>query len=226
MSIFSGIIGGCIGGAIGAAIWAGVSAGTGYEIGWIAWGVGGLVGFGVARGCKTGSPLAGTVAVVLTIGAILVGKYVAVDLAMKQEVGSEDQVIQQAVDRLQNDEFVVTYLCDDIVAERESAGQPVNWPPGVNPQEASQSSDYPADIWAEGAAQWDALSDQEKADLRNRLAAFVRQNVQAAYAEISGSAFRESFGMMDALFFVLAVGTAYKLGLRGSTAATGAPSSA
>lgn len=219
MSIFSGIIGGCMGGVLGAAIWAGVSAGTGYEIGWIAWGVGGLVGFGVAKGCKSGGALAGTVAVVITIGAILVGKYVAVDLALKQEVGSEDQVIQQAVDRLQSDEFVVTYLCDDIVAERESAGQLVNWPPGVNPQEASKQSDYPPDIWAEGAAQWQALSDQEKTDLRERIAAFLRQNIHATYAEVSGSAFRESFGMMDVLFFLLAVATAHKLATRGSQTA-------
>ena len=41
---------GLIGGAIGAAVWAGVVAVTQYEIGWIAWGVGGLVGYAVAAG--------------------------------------------------------------------------------------------------------------------------------------------------------------------------------
>ena len=46
MNMGRGIIGGALGGLIGAVIWAGISYFTGYEIGWIAWGVGGMVGLG------------------------------------------------------------------------------------------------------------------------------------------------------------------------------------
>lgn len=44
---------GLVGGLVGAAGWAGVARLTGYEIGWFAWGVGGLVGYTVALGIIT-----------------------------------------------------------------------------------------------------------------------------------------------------------------------------
>ena len=40
-------LGGLVGGAIGAAIWAGIVYAIHVEIGWLAWGVGALVGLGV-----------------------------------------------------------------------------------------------------------------------------------------------------------------------------------
>lgn len=50
LGIFGGAIGGTIAGIIGALIWGGIAYSSGYEIGWIAWGIGGLVGFGVLVG--------------------------------------------------------------------------------------------------------------------------------------------------------------------------------
>jgi hypothetical protein len=44
---FSALVGGLVAGAIGAGIWAVIAYFTGFELGWIAWGVGLLVGVGV-----------------------------------------------------------------------------------------------------------------------------------------------------------------------------------
>ena len=46
-NLTSGILGGAIGAVLGASVWAGVTGVTGYQIGWMAVGVGFLAGFGV-----------------------------------------------------------------------------------------------------------------------------------------------------------------------------------
>jgi len=48
----------------------------------------------------------------------------------------------------------------------------------------------------------------------------VRQHVQASYAEISKVSFLSSFGIMDLLFFGLAVVTAYQIAARGPATAS------
>ena len=44
MNRFGALAGGVVAGSIGALIWAAIAYFTGYEVGWVAWGVGGLVG--------------------------------------------------------------------------------------------------------------------------------------------------------------------------------------
>ena len=143
MNIIGGIIGGVLCGIIGAAIWAGISYGTGYEIGWIAWGVGGLVGLGCAWGSKGSGALPGTVAIIVTLLSILGGKYAAVELSIRKEIGSETEAVQSALAELQDDELVVSYLSDEIIEDRSSRGETVEWPPGVDPAEATKQSDLP-----------------------------------------------------------------------------------
>ena len=64
-----------IGGAVGAAIWAGIAIATDYEIGWIAWGVGVLAGFGVRAGSGgEDGPLLGGLAVLIACLSIMVGR--------------------------------------------------------------------------------------------------------------------------------------------------------
>ena len=82
------IVGGTIGGAIGAAIWAAIAAFTGYEIGWIAWGVGFLVGLGV-RICSPESYGAapGGTAAVISLLALAAGKMISLSIVAKNELG-------------------------------------------------------------------------------------------------------------------------------------------
>ncbi|NOZ39633.1 MAG: hypothetical protein GXP24_05340, partial [Planctomycetes bacterium] len=63
------IISGAIAGAVGAAIWAAVAYFANLEIGYIAWGIGGLVGVAVAATGKN-TTLAGVVAVLITIASL------------------------------------------------------------------------------------------------------------------------------------------------------------
>lgn len=198
-------------------IWAGISCFTGFEIGWIAWGVGGLVGLGCVWGSQGSGRALGVAAVVITLLSILAGKYAAVELSIRREIGSQEEVLQSAVAELQKDEVVISYLADEIVEERQSQGETIQWPAGVNPEEASQQSDYPVAVWSEAASKWEGMPTQEREQYREQLKEHVRTNVQAFFSNISSYGFRSSFGVMDLLFFGLAVATAFKIATNEST---------
>jgi len=101
------ILGGGVAAVIGAAIWAGIAYGTGYEIGWIAWILGGMVGFGIRLGGGRG-PTAGALAAILAVLAICGGKILTVNLtlpgAIEEEFAAElstesyDAIIRNAND--------------------------------------------------------------------------------------------------------------------------------
>lgn len=81
----SAILGAIAGAVIGAMIWAGIAIYTGYEIGWIAWGVGAAVGYGAhaleGRGMTTG-----IVCALLAALAILGGKVMAINHFVNEEL--------------------------------------------------------------------------------------------------------------------------------------------
>ena len=218
MGFLKGIPGGVIAGLVGAAVWAGIAYGTGYEVGWIAWGIGVIVGFGVASGSEGGTR-AGSLAAVISIFAILGGKYAAVELIMNKELPRQSELIEQALAKLENDEFVISVLADDIVAEREAHGQTIAWPRGVVPDEAEERSDYPSDIWSEASSQWNQMSKEDRQACRTEIGDAIRENIKEGYGtfwrEVSKEGFVSSFGVLDIVFIVLALVTAFKIAARG-----------
>ena len=60
------------------------------------------------------------------------------------------------------------------------------------------------------------MSTQEHEQYRDQLEEHVRTHIQAFFSNISSYGFRSSFGVMDLLFFGLAVATAFKIATRGS----------
>lgn len=76
--LFPALLGGLIAAVIGGAVWGGIAIWTGYEVGYVAWGVGLLCGMGVvmmSQG-KRGMPLQ-AVAVVSSVLGIVIGKYMS-----------------------------------------------------------------------------------------------------------------------------------------------------
>lgn len=69
------IIFGLVAALISAVIWAGIAVASGYEIGWLAIGVGFLVGKAVSLGGKGVTQFYGVVGAILALVGILVGKY-------------------------------------------------------------------------------------------------------------------------------------------------------
>lgn len=209
------VIGGLVGGAIGALLWAGVVVFTGYEVGWIAWGVGGLVGFGVAKGNEDGgrsSTAAGTLAVVIAVLAIVAGKYAGIQSIMP----SDDEITAMFMADFEREEYLISYVADEVVAEYVSQGRNVDWPSGTIPAQAAYEEDYPADVWAEAESRWVARSERERADFRSareaETVASLEESMPEIRAAIAGGGLAGSFTPMDLIFFGLAMVTAFGVG--------------
>jgi hypothetical protein len=204
------MIGGLIGGLIGAAIWAGVTLATNYEVGWIAWGVGILTGLGVrlAAGDQNEGFVPGITAAVLALLSIVAGKYAAVHFQLERAVAEAQEKAGAP-----SDEGLISNIADEIVEEFQKAGKPLKWPPGVNPNDVhSEEREYPPDVWAEAQRRWQSQPEAERNAIRDQARAQGRAILEQLKAQIRDRAFRESFSAMDALFFLLAVLTAFKIG--------------
>jgi hypothetical protein len=78
------VVGGLIGGSIGAAIWAAIAYFTQYEIGYVAWAVGGLAGAGCSVGARGYAGVtSGGFAAVIAVVAVLAGKFIAGSLILQ-----------------------------------------------------------------------------------------------------------------------------------------------
>lgn len=210
---FSAVIGGLVAGAIGAGIWAVIAYFTGFEIGWIAWVVGLLVGIGVALGNKNeGSVPAGVLAAVLAILSVVGGKYAMVRMVMP----GENELVATSIAALADDEVVISYLADGVVQEFEQQGKTVSWPDGSMPLQASVEGDYPADIWAIAATRWDAMSSRQRDAYRAEVRSDIQTSAAAFRDMMSQAGLLQTFGLMDIIFFMLAVVTAFKVGRKGA----------
>jgi hypothetical protein len=204
-----GIIAGVAGGILGAILWGVIASLTGFEIGWIAWGIGVLVGAGVAWGTEGGT-VPGVLAVIISVLAILGGKFVALEMVMNKEIKSADQNISMLVDS--NEEYLVSWLADAIVYKMQEEGSAVNWPAGVDPQDAQAEADYPPEIWAKAKAAYISMKDQEREEFKEKVRQQASDNIKAIASGLKQKGFLASFGPIDIVFFLLAIATAYKIG--------------
>ncbi len=208
-----GLVAGVAAGIGGAVVWALIAYFTGYEIGWIAWGIGAAVGAGVAWG-STGSPAMGITAVVISVLAILAGKFITVEIILAKELKAANQDMNQQV---LNEEYVISWLADGVVAVYQEKQIPVNWPEGVNPENAASQADYPADVWQAAASKWNSMSAEEKEEYRENVRQQAEVNIAEYASEMRKEGFIGSFGIIDIVFFLLAIATAYKIGSKTDT---------
>jgi hypothetical protein len=89
-SVMLGVVGAALAAVIGGLIWGLIAGKTGYEIGFLAWGIGVLSGFAVviASGGKKGFPLQ-VIAVAASILGILIGKYFTFYFVLKDVISEQ-----------------------------------------------------------------------------------------------------------------------------------------
>ncbi|MEM1445661.1 MAG: hypothetical protein AAGF84_06365 [Planctomycetota bacterium] len=205
------IFGGVTAGLIGAAVWAGLIVFADIEIGWIAIGVGALVGFGVALGSRGGSPATGMVAALIAVLSIVGGKYAAVSVLINSH-GSELVSEEMFAD----DVFVTSYVADDVLMEMGTEGmalEDLEWPATADFENPDGPEDYPADVWAEADRRWSAMSAEDQTAYRNEKQAMAEAGFAAMRGDLQYEAFKSMFGGLDLLFLGLAIFMAYKLGI-------------
>lgn len=109
-------IGGVIAALVGGAIWGGLIIVTGYEIGYVAWGIGVLSGYAVALSAmgSRGVPIQ-VIALISSVFGILIGKYFVFFHYLKQSV--EKEYGSEAVSQLSMfSEAVIKYFGENIIS--------------------------------------------------------------------------------------------------------------
>jgi hypothetical protein len=201
------LFGATLGGLVGAALWTAVAFLFHYEIGWIAWGVGVAAGFGAA---KLGDRLdwtTGAAAAGIAVLSIALGKFAAVHL-----------VVDDAMAELTSgpagvtDEFAISYVADEVVVAFHQEGRNLAWPGGAEPSNPASQAEYPADVWSEATRAWSELTPEQRADFKAEIADGMQANAAVIRESAVQAGFQESFGALDVLFVLLAIGSAYKLG--------------
>ncbi len=207
MNVVGAVVGGLIGGAVGASVWAGVSYTTNYEIGWIAWGIGALVGYGVMKGAGSPNAASGAIAVIISLAAIAAGKYAAVEMSLNHAFSDTTTQPDFA-----DDTYITSYLADEEVEAALASDRPLNYPADADTTNPDGPEDYPADIWKTAQSRWTAMSIAERDTYRQERQAYYTAGLGVMRSELTSLFFKESFGAMDLLFGALAVATAFKLG--------------
>ena len=208
-----GIVGAIVGAVLGALLWALISWGTGYEIGFVAWAVGGLVGGGAAymggRGTQMGMACAG-----LALASILVGKIAAVHFSLDGELENiaAEFFTQDTYSEIRTDavEFAKLKSRDEYAQFMIQRGYTA----------ASRVEDVDAAELAEFEKQtvpdlrkFTATTPSYSEWAEEQTATFVVN----ARAEVSVmDAVKEGFGMLDIVFGLLGVVTAFRLGEGGA----------
>ncbi len=199
-------IAGAIGGAIGAAIWVAVGHFTSYEVGWIAWGIGALVGIAVRKAAgEIDGPAPGVVAGATAIIAVLIAKFLVAGFLVSNAL-SEYSALSVTTDDM------VAFCANEIVAEREAAGKEITWPEQNDDVETPLKDQYPKEIWTEAEKRWESLSPKEKEENTATYKADFARSLEQAKSDVRAEVFKGSFSPWDLLWFGLAAFTAFKIG--------------
>jgi hypothetical protein len=199
------IIAGVVAGLIGAAVWAAIAYFANMEVGFVAWGIGLIVGVAAASRGEA-DEVAGIAAALIALGAVMLGKYGAVHYAASNvmtHVVAEFQVTDQMAQRT---------IANDLVYEYSGKGKTLKWPAGMDDRTAKKPEDFPKDLWADTMKRWAALKPDGQAALREKIRTEAVGLVQTKVADAKTKVFWSSFSFFDALWFFLAVGTAYRVG--------------
>ena len=87
MNLLGVLLAAANGAGIGGALWVAIGHFSGYEIGFVAWGVGLAAGIGALSGAHgKGSAQGGVIAAVLALLSIVIAKYIIIELAVNKGV--------------------------------------------------------------------------------------------------------------------------------------------
>lgn len=202
------IIAGVAAGAVGAAAWAAIGFYFGVNLGLVAWGIGLLVGVAIAMTGASGR-LPGVAAVLISIVAVLAGKYGTFELAAERV----HRVNQADIAQLDvGDRGVLATRLRQLAEQRMEAGEELAWPDGMSLDDANDLADYPPDLREEVEKEWSAKTESEREELRERHREDVEETMaimRGGFRGIQRAAFFSSFGFRDMLYLGAAVFTAW-----------------
>lgn len=211
MNVIKGLIGAGLGAIAGAAVWALLVYFTNYEFGFVAWALGGAVGFGMmlASGGKGGVWM-GIAAAVVAILGILAGKLMVAHVIASEHVTKSIESIGEVE--------AVASLRGDVMTQWLSEQREMTWPKGMSPEQALDGGYVPPEVEKEASNRWRRMDAADRQEHITGLRIAEAQTATERTLLTTIVAFVMSFGLFDLLWCLFAVGSAYKLGSRQVTA--------
>lgn len=189
------ILAGGIAGVLGGAIWAVIVAVTDYEVGWVAWGVGGLVGWAMTKATQQRSTRLAMIAAGLAVLGLLCGKifiqYFVTRPAFEQAVRDDTDAIGSALAAKMREEST--------------------FPPEIQTQldELGEADTVSDALWrsmvAAGHQKAAELTEEERTAVLGDYVASVSRGV-GPWQQLAWG-----FSLYDLLWFGLAVSTAWRM---------------
>ncbi|HEV8398523.1 MAG TPA: hypothetical protein VGQ18_01670 [Gemmatimonadales bacterium] len=183
-----------------AVLWAAIAYFTGMEIGWVAWGVGALVGYAVAKSAHEPSASLGPTAAALAVGSLLLAKILILEFALPPILTAE---------LLKNPDATTGMFVLDMTTHKS-----------FSPELQT--------LLDQSEARPGSLSEAQQVDMQQKMAGEVIARVSSAsraekerVARAGADAFlkeagffgglKDLFSLYDALWIFLAVSSAYRI---------------
>jgi hypothetical protein len=176
--------------------------------------VGILAGFGMQMGAKEhASPLSGAIVAIVALASIAGGKYAVVSAIADTAMA---ELKKEAVFEV-TEQDAKMYMASGLIEEAEAAGKKLKWPTGSEPEEGVESEkDLPPEIWKDVQARWRAMDATAQSQYVASVKAQTEHMAEQLSSAIREEGFLQSFGLLDIVFALLAIGTAFTLGAGGS----------
>lgn len=212
------LIGSLLAGAIGAAIWAAIAYYTDREIGWVAWGVGGLVGLGAFVGGRADANAGtGVLAAVVALASIATGKFIVVDIISNSVFKQVHESAEKTLNEMfKDDTGFKIHMAHQLVEVAVGDGKSLAWPKDMSDEDAEKPEDFPKEIWKDVETRWNGMSSDARKQYCEDTRVATREAFHSGVDMVSGQAkvdfFLHSFGAWDLLWGFLAVSTAFRVG--------------
>lgn len=183
---------GAVAAVLGGAVWAMIVIFTHYEVGWVAWGVGALVGFAMARVTEARSRPLAIGASGLAVVGLLVGKWLIFEVDGPRQLAAEIQKAPRGVEQ-------AAWI---LMAEAGEAPPELLAEVEATPEDETLAAETEHAIYAFVEQRVGPLDDAARDSIAGAFATLVMARVPLA------EKVKASFSPWDALWFLLAVITA------------------
>lgn len=189
------ILAGSAAGVVGGAIWAGIVALTNYEVGYVAWGIGGLIGYAMTRATPQRTTQLAGIAAIIAITSLLLGKvliqYYVTRPAFEQAIREEENAVASAAAwRLREEQG----LPPDLQTRYDALAEEDTLPDAMWEEMVAVGEEYAA-----------SLSPEERSRLADEYVAAATAGI-GPWQQLSWG-----FSLWDLLWVGLAVHTAFRM---------------
>ena len=176
-------------------------------MGWIACGIGFLVGISVrvAAG-EVDGPAPGVVAGATAVIAVLIAKFLVVSFLVSNAMHEMPDFTEITPDQM------IARCATDVAIEYEASGKKLDWPPESDSPDVPLQQSYPPDVWAEAQKRWQKLTPQQQQAQMEQAKADFENIIGQFETDVRNETFTSSFSPLDLLWFGLAAVTAFKIG--------------